>query len=127
MRNIALLGLGAFVALSFAGTAMADTMSETFGNTVLSTNDKGETTKVWFKADSTYAFEDSKGVKGSGRWVLKDGQYCDTPNLATDAAVGTPAPKEMCFEYQAAHKVGDKWSQKNGEAKTIKVEIKKGT
>src|SRR6185295_3240062 len=60
MRKIALLTFGALVAAGFATAALADTMSETYGNTVLATNDKGETTKLWFKADGTFSGEDSK-------------------------------------------------------------------
>jgi hypothetical protein len=126
MRNIARVGLSALIALGFAGAALADTMSETYGNTVLTTNDKGETTKVWFKADNTYAFEDAKGVKGSGKWSTKNGKYCSTANLASDAPAGTVAPKEACIAYEANHKVGDNWSQKDADGKTFKVEIKKG-
>ena len=50
MRKIALLAFGALVASGFATAALADTMAETYGNTVLATNDKGETSKLWFKA-----------------------------------------------------------------------------
>ena len=126
MRNIALLSLSAFIAVGFAGAALADTMTETYGNTLLATNDKGETTKVWFKADNSYTFQDSKGVKGSGKWAIKDGQYCDTPNMAVDAPAGTVAPKEACFAYEANHKVGDKWSQKDADGRMFNAEIRKG-
>jgi hypothetical protein len=126
MRNIALLGLGAFVAMSFAGAALADTMTETYGNTLLATNDKGETTKVWFKADNTFTSQDSKGVAASGKWVVREGKYCSTLNLAADAPAGTVAPKESCIAYEPNHKVGEKWAQKDADAKTMNVEIKKG-
>ena len=36
MRKIALLGFGALMAMGFATAALADTMAETYGNTVLS-------------------------------------------------------------------------------------------
>jgi hypothetical protein len=125
MRKVALLG-AAVAALAFAGTALADTMAETYGNTVQSTNDKGETTKLWFKNDGTYTVETAKGEKGSGKWAIKDGKYCGTPNLPANAPKDTPAPKEACTEYQANHKVGDKWTQKDSDGKDITVEIKKG-
>ena len=126
MRKIALLGFAALVTLGFGGVAFADTMAETYGNTVLSTNDNGETSKFWFKADGTVTFETSKGEKGSGKWAIKEGKYCSTPNLPANAPKDTPAPKESCLEYQANHKVGDKWTQKDADGKTITVEIKKG-
>jgi hypothetical protein len=126
MRKIALLGFAALVAFGFAGVALADTMAETYGNTVLATNDKGETSKLWFKADGTYTVEGAKGEKGSGKWAIKDGKYCSTPNLPADAKPDTPAPKETCVEYQANHKVGDKWTQNDVDGKPVTVEIKKG-
>jgi len=126
MRKIALLGFGALVAFGFAGAALADTMAETYGNTVLSTNDKNETTKLWFKADGSYTLESAKGEKGSGKWAIKEGKYCSTADLAANAPKETPAPKESCVEYQANHKIGDKWTQKDADDKQITVEIKKG-
>ena len=125
MRKIALLAC-ALVGVGFAGTALADTMAETYGNTVLSTNAAGEVTKLWFKADGTYSVETAKGEKGSGKWAIKDGKYCSTPNLPANAPKETPAPKESCTEYKADHKAGDKWTQKDADGKDITVEIKKG-
>ena len=51
MRKIALWGVGALVAMSIAGAAMAadDPMAGVYGNTVLVTNAKGETSKIWIK------------------------------------------------------------------------------
>lgn len=126
MRRIAILGFSALVAFGFAGAALADTMAETYGNTVLSTNDKNETTKIWFKADGTYSFETAKGEKGTGKWAIKAGKYCSTPDLPATAPKDTPAPKEACIDYQDKHKAGDKWTQKDADGKTITVEIKKG-
>lgn len=126
MKTFATLGLAAFAACALAGAAFADTMSETYGNTVISTNDKGETTKLWFKADGTYTYVTAKGDKGSGKWAIKDGKYCGTPDLPANAPAGTPAPKESCQPYEANHKAGDKWSQKDAEGKTFNIEIKKG-
>ena len=125
MRKLALLSV-AVAAIGFAGVAFADTMAETFGNTLLVTNDKGEVTKLWFKADGTYTAETAKGEKGSGKWVIKDGKYCNTPDLPATAPKDTPAPKEACTEYQGDHKVGDKWTQKGTDGTMVTVEIKKG-
>jgi hypothetical protein len=126
MRKIALLGFGALVAAAFATSALADTMAETYGNTVLATNDKGETTKLWFKADGTYAGESAKGEKFTGKWAIKNGKYCSTGDLPANAPAGTAAPKEMCGDYQANHKVGEKWTQNDSEGKPVTVEIKAG-
>jgi hypothetical protein len=126
MRKIALLGFGALVAMGFATAALADTMTETYGNTVLATNDKGETTKLWFKADGTYSGQSAKGEKFTGKWAIKDGKYCSTPDMPANPPPNTPAPKETCGDYQGNHKVGDKWTQNDSMNKPITVEIKAG-
>ncbi|MCE9520859.1 MAG: hypothetical protein K8S25_00325 [Alphaproteobacteria bacterium] len=126
MRKIAILGFAALVAAGLSGAALADTMAEAIGNTVLATNAKGETTKLWFKADGTYTFETAKGEKGSGKWAIKEGKYCNTPDLPATAPAGTAAPKETCDVYEANHKAGDKWAQKNASGETFNIEIKKG-
>jgi len=126
MRKIALLGFGALIAAGFAGTALADTMAETYGNTVVATNGKGEATKIWFKADGTFSGEGAKGEKFTGKWAIKDGKYCSTADLPANAPAGTPAPKETCGDYQGNHKVGEKWSQNDGMGQPITVEIKAG-
>ena len=126
MRKIALLGFGALVAMGFATAALADTMSETYGNTVLATNDKGETSKIWFKADGTYSGVSAKGDKFTGKFAIKGGKYCGTADLPAAAPAGTPAPKEMCQDYQGTHKVGDKWTQNDSMGKPITIEIKAG-
>jgi hypothetical protein len=126
MRKIALLGFSALVAAGFATSALADTMAETYGNTVVATNDKGEVSKLWFKADGTYTGETAKGEKFSGKFVVKNGQYCSTPDLPANAPAGTPAPKEACQPYEANHKVGDSWTQNDSMGKPVKIEIKAG-
>ena len=74
MRKFALMGASALVALSLAGSAIAsdDVMAGAYGNTVVVTNAKGETSKLWIAKDGTFKFEGSKGEKGTGTWSLKD-------------------------------------------------------
>ena len=126
MRKIALLAFGALVAAGFASTALADTMAETYGNTVIATNDKGETSKLWFKADGTYTGTSAKGEKFSGKFAIKNGQYCSTADMPANAPAGTPAPKEVCQAYEANHKVGETWTQNDSTGKPVKIEIKAG-
>ena len=126
MRKIALLAFGALVASGFATAALADTMAETIGNTVLATNDKGEMTKLWFKADGSYSGEDSKGQKFTGHWAIKNGKYCGTADLPATAPANTPKPTEQCQDYQGNHKAGDKWTQNDSMGKPVTIEIKAG-
>ncbi len=101
MRKIA---LGALVAVGLVGAAIAadDPMAGVYGNTVVVTNSKGEKTKLWIKADGTYAVETSKGEKGTGKWALKENntKYCSTADLPANAPKETPAPKEACSEFK---------------------------
>ena len=127
MRNFHLLGASALVALSVAGAAIAadDPMAGAYGNTVVVTNEKGETSKIWINKDGTYKVE-ANGKTGTGKWVLKDAnkKYCSTPDASADAKA--PAPKETCTDFAGAHKAGDKWQQKDADGKTVTVEIKAG-
>ncbi|MBP6011782.1 MAG: hypothetical protein KBA31_06100 [Alphaproteobacteria bacterium] len=130
MRKIALWGVGALVAASFAGAALAadDPMAGAYGNTVLVTNAKGETSKLWINKDGTLKGENAKGEKFTGKWALKDGnkQYCSTPDLPANAPKETPAPKEACSEFKGPHKAGDKWEQMDANNEKVTVEIKAG-
>jgi hypothetical protein len=126
MKQLALFTVCVVAVAGLAGHALADTMDETFGNTVVITNAKGEVSKSWPKADGTFASEGPNGEKGSGTWALKDGKTCSTPNLPADAAPGTPPPTESCAEYQPNHKVGDKWTQPDADGNSVTVEIVKG-
>lgn len=123
-------GACAIVALGLGSAALAadDPVAAAYGNTVVVTNAKGETTKTWYKADHTYTGEDGKGQKFQGTWTLaqNDTQFCITPVLPA----GAPAPKEpikqMCAEFKGAHKVGDKWTQNDFNNQPVTVEIKAG-
>jgi len=127
MRKFALLGASALLA---AGLAIAadDQMAGAYGNTVLVTNTKNETTKLWIAKDGTYKFETAKGDKGTGKWALKENntKYCSTADLPATAPKDTPAPKEACSEFKGPHKAGDKWEQMDSEGQKVMVEIKAG-
>jgi hypothetical protein len=129
MRKIALLGFSALLAVGFAGAAAADTMDSTFGNTVIVTNGKGEKTKLWFKADGSYTGEAANGQKFSGKWAIKDGKYCGTPDApmqASSSGTPAPAPVEACGEYVTGKNVGDTWTQKDSQDQPITVTIQSG-
>ena len=130
MRKIALWGVSALVALSFTGAAMAaeDPMGSVYGNTVIVTNAKGETSKLWIAKDGTFKGESAKGEKFTGKWALKDNntKYCSTVDLPAGAPAGTPVPKESCSEFKGSHKAGDKWEQNDAMNEKIAVEIKAG-
>jgi len=128
MRKIALWGISALFAMGFAGTAMADDMAGAYGNTVVVTNAKGESYKLWIKDDGTFAGESAKGEKFTGKWALKENntKYCSIADLPADAPKDTPAPAESCSEFKGPHKAGDKWEQNDAAGEKITVEIKAG-
>ena len=130
MRKIALWGVSALFALSFAGAAIAaeDPMATAYGNTVIVTNAKGEVSKLWIAKDGTFKGESAKGEKFTGKWALKDNntKYCSTVDLPANAPKGTPAPKESCSEFKGSHKAGEKWEQMDAMNEKITVEIKAG-
>lgn len=130
MRKLALWGASALVAVGLAGAAMAadDPMEGAYGNTVIVTNAKGESYKLWINKDGTWTSENAKGEKGSGKWALKENnsKYCAIANLPADAPKDTPAPKEACSEFKGPHKAGDKWEQMDSNNEKITVEIVAG-
>lgn len=130
MRKIALLGVGALVAVGLAGAAMAadDPMAGAYGNTVVVTNAKGEASKLWIAKDGTFKGESAKGEKFTGKWALKENntKYCATADLPANAPKDTPAPKEACSEFKGPHKAGDKWDQTDAAGEKVTVEIKAG-
>lgn len=111
------------------GTSYTDPMAGTYGNTVVVTNAKGESTKLRINKDGTYTLETAKGEKGTGRWSLKESntKYCSTPDLPASAPKDTPAPKESCTEFKGAQKVGNKWEQNDADGQRVVVEIVAGS
>jgi hypothetical protein len=130
MKKIALWGACALVAAGIAGAAIAadDPMAGAYGNTVIVTNAKGESYKLWIKNDGSYSVETAKGEKGTGKWSLKDNnsKYCSIADKPANAPADMPAPTETCSEFKGAHKAGDKWDQMDSNNEKITVEIKAG-
>ena len=126
MRKIALLGAAALI----MGVAIAagDPMSGAYGNTVLVTNAKGETSKLWIAKDGTFKGEGAKGEKFTGKWSLKDNntKYCSIVDMPANAPADAPKPTEQCSEFKGAHNPGDKWDQMDAMNQKVTVEIKAG-
>jgi hypothetical protein len=101
--------------LLMAGPALADTVSNFYGNTVETTMD-GATTKWHFDADGKTKATLPDGVVAPGAWVMKNGQFCVT--------VG--ANPESCTAVQDGKNVGDTWSATNSAGQSFTVTIKAG-
>jgi hypothetical protein len=122
MTTVRYVTAAAVIAFGDVTLAQADTMEESFGNTVLVTNDRGESTKFWMKADGTYTMAGPNGEAGTGKWTIRGDKVCSIP----DVAAGAPPAAESCSDYQPNHKVGDKWTQSDPNGHVSTVEIVKG-
>lgn len=117
------MAAAAAVALSGAAFASADPMAGTYGNKVVTTNDKGEATTFWFNADKSYKVKTAAGQEGTGKWEIKDGKFC----IMANAPAGQPAPAAQCSEYVGGgKKAGDTWKQKDAAGAEISVAIVAG-
>jgi hypothetical protein len=114
--------MAATAAVFLAAPAFAGTMESTYGNTVIVTNGKGEVTTLLFEADGSYTAKGADGAAVQGKWAIKEGKYCATPN----AVAGQPEPTEACSEFVDGKNVGDSWTQKGIDGTDITVEIKAG-
>lgn len=94
--------LAAVAAVAMTAAASADPMATRIGNTTSLTDKDGKVTKVCYKAGGTLDAVGPDGVKGTGKWAVKDGKLCVTPDM------GPNAGKESCNPL-ADHKVGDEW------------------
>lgn len=128
-RTMALAGA---VAL-FAGSAYADDlMSNTYANTVNTTN-KGTGAKgsLLFNQDGTYTGKttDAKGnpVQYPGHWTVKDSTICLTVDMPANAPADAAAqmPKPSCSPL-VKHAVGDSWSVTNDQNETYDITLTAG-
>ncbi len=99
-----LLGAVAALALS-AGAAMAgeEVMASRFGNTTITSDASGASTKIYYEADHSFT-----GVQGeqqlAGTWAMQGSNVCLT--FTSEPPPGYPNP--ICAPA-SAHNVGDTW------------------
>lgn len=98
--------LGAVAALALSATAALagdDVMASRFGNTTITSDASGASTKIYYESDHSFT-----GVQGeqqlAGTWELKGSQVCLT--FTSDAPPGYPNP--ICAPA-SAHEVGETW------------------
>lgn len=97
MRNLSILTTLGFV-LSMS-PAFAETMDETFGNTVTVTQPNGAVDRYFFEADGTFTERSHDGASYQGRWVRREGDVCLTVGDHQDCS---PVPLDKA--------VGDTWA-----------------
>lgn len=110
------MALAATVCVLGAGEAIADTIQNAIGNTLVVTTSSGATVRYHFNADGTYAAMLPDGATANGAWEIFGDQICLTP---AGGARG-------CTGYVADKNVGDSWSQTGVDGDAINVEIVAG-
>lgn len=116
-----ILMAAAALALS-ASLAMAadDPMASRVGNTTVVTNAKGEVTKLMYNKDGTVTIVQPDGAKVTGKWAVKDGKLCITPDG------GPMKGKEQCNAFDPSKKAGDSWEMTAADGSKVKIAIVAG-
>ena len=103
--GIAALALSATAAFSPTGAWAGDeVMASRFGNTTITTDASGMSSKVYYNADHTFTGAAGE-MKPAGTWEVNGSKICLT--FTSDTPPGYPNP--ICTPV-SDHKVGDSWS-----------------
>ncbi|MDO9222529.1 MAG: hypothetical protein Q7U20_02335 [Caulobacter sp.] len=99
--------LGAVAALALSATAAFagdEVLASRFGNTTITTDGSGQSSKIYYEADHSFT-----GVQGeqqlAGTWAVNGSQVCLT--FSSEAPPGYPNP--ICTPV-ANHAVGETWT-----------------
>lgn len=112
-KFVAALALG--VAM-IATPALADTMQNTYGNTIVVTYPSGAQALYHFNADGTFTGTAPGGSQMAGRYTAEGDQLCLIP----------PSGQSQCTTIAADKNVGDTWSQTATDGSQINVELRAG-
>lgn len=107
--------LAAMVALG-SGAALADTMTNSYGNTIVVTYPNGAAARYFFNADNTFTATLPDGSSVSGAFEIVGGEVCLTPAGA----------ERQCTVVEQGKNVGDTWTQAGGDGSSIGVAIVAG-
>lgn len=113
-KFVAALALG--VAM-IATPAMADTMQNTYGNTIVVTYPSGAQAMYYFNADGTFTGTAPGGSTMAGRYTAEGDQLCLIPPSGQ-------APQ--CTTIAMDKSVGDTWTQNAADGAEISVELRAG-
>ena len=101
----------------FAAPAFADTMENTYGNTIVVTYPNGAQATYQFNADGTFTGTAPGGSQMAGTFTVQGDQLClAAPN-------GQPP---QCTTVATDKNVGDTWSQTASDGSAINVELRAG-
>jgi YD repeat-containing protein len=119
MKRI-LAGIAVAVFSATLALASDDPMANRYGNTTVVTNAKGEVTKLMYNKDGTMTIVQPDGSKITGKWAVKEGKLCITPDG------GPMAGKEQCNPFDPSKKVGESWEVTTADGSKVKVAIVAG-
>jgi hypothetical protein len=108
------------LALGFAAVAapaLADTMQNSYGNTIVVTYASGAQATYHFNADGSFTGTAPGGSQMAGTFTVEGDQLC----LA--ASNGQPP---QCVSVAADKNVGDTWTQTASDGSQISVELRAG-
>lgn len=101
----------------FAAPAFADTMQNTYDNTIVVTYPSGAVAQYHFNADGTFTGVAPGGSHMAGRYTSEGEQLCLIPP-------GGQPPS--CTTIQTDKNVGDTWTQLATDGSQISVELRAG-
>jgi hypothetical protein len=115
MRKFAVaLALGAAL---IAAPAFADTMQNSYGNTIVVTPAAGgDETLFHFNADGTFTGVAPGGSQMAGTFTIQGDQLC----------MNYPSGNQGCTAIQSDKSVGDTWQQTGIDGTAINVELRAG-
>ncbi|MGQ0532645.1 MAG: hypothetical protein ACT4OF_08150 [Caulobacteraceae bacterium] len=99
-----------------AAPAFADTMQNTYGNTIVVTYSTGAEALYFFNEDGTFTGVAPGGSQMAGRWTVEGEQLCLIP----------PSGQQACTTVAVDKNVGDTWTQQATDGSEINVELRAG-
>lgn len=106
----------AFSVAALAGPALADTMENAYGNTIVVTYANGAEARYYFNADGTMQVLTPSGDTVSGAYEIDGDQICFTPD----------GGERGCTAYVGGKNVGDSWTQTGTDGAEVGVRLEAG-
>lgn len=111
-----LLAAVVFATAMASGVAFADTMQNTYGNTIVVTSSAGAETRYHFNEDGTFTGVAPGGSTMAGRWTVDGETLC----------LIAPSGQQQCTTVAADKNVGDTWEQTGADGSAITVTLQAG-
>jgi hypothetical protein len=111
-----LLAACAFAAALATGAAFAETIENSYGNTIVVTYPNGAVARYYFNEDGTFTAKAPGGTQMAGRWEIAGEQLCFI----------SPSTQRTCTEFVPGKNVGDTWTQRATDGSEISVQLVEG-